>query len=314
MGWFIVPALLVLLVIAGLVVRAKVNAEDGGFFGAVAAGLGLAILVGIVFFSSYTVVPPRNEGIVVEFGKATSSVPSGFHWVAPWSTVETVDATVQNINLTTDIGIWNTGACTAVTVRLANQTTACVDITLQWNVDRGANNINELWQKYRGSNDNVIGNIGHNVVDRQVRVALNEVFENYNPLSVLATGTKVDTTTLDLAQKALEILKANVDQGIQVEVLTIPLVHYDAVTQGKLNGYAQALADTQIATQQKLTAEQQRLANDILSKATSTNDKGVQYQNCLNLIKDLAAKSQLTGLPPTFNCGNAPVSVIVGQK
>lgn len=83
---------------------------------------------------------------------------------------------------------------------------------------------------------------------------------------------------------------------------------------GALNGFAQALADTQIATQQKLTAEQQKLANDFLA-AASSNDPGVKYQNCLNLVKDLAAKGQLQNLPPTFNCGGPDSTpVIVGQR
>jgi len=270
----VVPILLVLFGLA-VAVFGQALFETDYKFGPIVSGTLIALIgLGIFGFNSFTTVPPRNVGVQVEFGKPTASLENGFHWVAPWSSIETVDATVQNINLNTDIGLWNTGACTAVTVRLANQTTACVDVTVQWNVDRHAN-ASELWQKYRGNNDDVVKNVGHNVVDRQMRVALNEVFENYNPLAVLATGEKSTTTTLDLANKALGILKQNVEAGIQVDVLTIPLVHYDAVTQGKLNGFAQALADTQIATQQKLTAEQQKLANEKLA-VSSSNDPGVK--------------------------------------
>ncbi len=107
-------------------------------------------------------------------------------------------------------------------------------------------------------------------------------------------------------------MKSHVDSGIVVDTLRISLVHFDDTTQGKLNGFAQALADTQIATQQKLTAEQQKQANDLLA-AASSNDPGVKYQNCLNLLKDLAAKGQLQNLPPTFNCGDATAPVIIGQ-
>jgi hypothetical protein len=101
-------------------------------------------------------------------------------------------------------------------------------------------------------------------------------------------------STADLATATVADMRATVDKGIVVDTLLISVVHYDDVTQQKLNGYAQALADTQIATQQKLTAEQQRLANEKLATASS-NDAGVKYQNCLNLIKDLAAKGQLAG-------------------
>jgi hypothetical protein len=109
-------------------------------------------------------------------------------------------------------------------------------------------------------------------------------------------------------------MRASVDPGINVDTLLISVVHFDPVTQDKLNAYAQAIADTQIATQAKKTAEQQHEANDLLA-AKSSSDAGVEYQNCLNLVKDLAAKNQLASLPATFNCNQgASTPVIVGGK
>jgi hypothetical protein len=243
-------------------------------------------------------------GVVNTFGRADQSLPNGWHWVRPWSSIETVDATVKNINLDND-------AKNCVTVRLANQTTACVDLTLQWNIDQHAN-ANELWQRYRGTNDDVVGNVGKNVVERELRRSLNVVFEKYNPLAVLTGQGPANLSTGDLAAQALALMKSSVDPGIQIDTLLISVVHFDDITQQKLNGYAQALADTQIATQQKLTAEQQKLANDQLAVGSS-NDPGVKYQNCLNLLKDLAAKGQLQNLPPTFNCSESTTPVIVGK-
>jgi regulator of protease activity HflC (stomatin/prohibitin superfamily) len=315
MFWFVAG---ILIVLGGIVVFAlrgraatagKGHTRPGSAQPALAATLGIAmILVGLfaIVWDSFTIVPARNVGIVNTFGKAENALDNGFHWVKPWSSVETVDATVQNINLSND-------AKNCITVRLANQTTACVDTTVQWNIDQKAN-ANELWQRYRGNNDDVVGNVGRNVVERELRRSLNVVFEGYNPLSVLAGGTQPSITTDQLAANALSEMKSHVDAGIVIDTLRISLVHYDEVTQGKLNGYAQALADTQIAEQQKKTAEQQKAGNDLLA-AASSNDPGVKYQNCLNLIKDLAAKGQLQNLPPTFNCGeSATAPVIVGQK
>jgi len=273
---------------------------------AMAIAIGIMALAGlIVFFDSFTIVPARNVGIVNTFGKAEAALDNGWHWVKPWSSVETVDATVQNINLSQD-------AKNCITVRLANQTTACVDVTVQWNIDQKAN-ANELWQRYRGTNDDVVGNVGRNVVERELRRSLNVVFESYNPLSVLTGGGAPTTKTDDLAATALKEMKQHVDSGIVVDTLRISLVHFDGVTQDKLNGYAQALADTQIATQQRLTAEQQKAANDVLAQSSSS-DPGVKYQNCLNLLKDLAAKGQLQNLPPTFNCAGSDTPVIVNSK
>lgn len=307
MGWFILGIILVVSGVAATVWfrrrASRVTAVRIGAMGAIGA-----IVLGVcaIFGSSFTIVPARNVGIVNTFGKAEQALDNGFHWVKPWSSVETIDATVQNINLGSD-----TKNC--VTVRLANQTTACVDVTVQWNIDQKAN-ANELWQRYRGNNDNVVGNVGRNVVERELRRALNVVFETYNPLQVLAGGDTPSVKTDDLATKALTEIRAHVDAGIVIDTVRISLVHFDQTTQDKLNGFAQALADTQIATQQKKTAEQQKLANDLLA-AASSNDPGVKYQNCLNLVKDLAAKGQLQNLPPTFNCGSdGSAPVIVGQK
>jgi hypothetical protein len=72
-----------------------------------------------------------------------------------------------------------------------------------------------------------------------------------------------------------------------------------------------ALAETRIATQNRATAEQKALANKALATQVSVCDPGVQYQNCLNLIADLAARGQLGQLPPTFNCGDPRSQVIV---
>ena len=305
MAWFIIG----ILSLAGGIVALSTRrlARDSEMQRKVAV-LGGVLLAGGIFtvaMNSFTIVPARNVGVVNTLGKAEGALDNGFHLVKPWSSIENVDATVQNINLSSD-------AHNCITVRLANQTTACVDVTVQWNIDQHAN-ANELWQRYRGNNDDVVGNVGRNVVERELRRSLNVVFETYNPLSVLAQGDKPNVTTDQLATLALAEMKAHVDAGIVVDTLRISVVHFDDTTQQKLNGYAQALADTQIATQQKKTAEQQKAANDLLA-AASSNDPGVKYQNCLNLIKDLAAKNQLQNLPQVFSCGDGSTPVILGQK
>lgn len=312
MFWFIAGSAIALIGVVALLVRKRVAGDPAGrdYDSAKTAGTVISVallIVGLftIVWDSFTIVPARNVGIVNTFGKADAALDNGFHWVRPWSSVETVDATVQNINLSSD-------AHNCPTVRLANQTTACVDTTVQWNIDQHAN-ANELWQRYRGNNDDVVGNIGRNVVERELRRSLNVVFETYNPLAVLQGGGAPSISTDDLATRALAEMRSHVDTGIVIDTMRISLVHFDETTQGKLNGYAQALADTQIATQQKLTATQQKLANDLLA-AASSNDPGVKYQNCLNLLKDLAAKGQLQNLPPTFNCGGSTTPVIVGSK
>lgn len=303
MIWFVIGVLFILAGIGGATFARGNSDEVVAHHVKLAALAVVALGLFTIVWDSFTIVPARNVGIVNTLGKAEEALDNGFHWVKPWSSVETVDATVQNINR-------DAAAKNCVTVRLANQTTACVDVTLQWNIDQNAN-ANELWQRYRGTNDDVVGNVGHNVVERELQRALNRTFESYNPLAILQTG-QAPTKTDDLAAAALKEMKAHVDKGIIVDTLLIAVTHFDDTTQGKLNAFAQALADTQVATQKKLTNEQIKAANDLLVSASS-NDPGVKYQNCITLVKDLAAMGQLQNLPTTFNCNENGTPVIVSK-
>jgi regulator of protease activity HflC (stomatin/prohibitin superfamily) len=303
--WFVISLVLIIIGIFVLSTGHRVRLDGKPASGTGALG-GVLVTIGMlaILLNCFTVIPARNVGVVNTFGVANQALDNGIHFVAPWSSIETIDATVQNINRDED-----TKNC--VTVRLANQTTACVDLTLQWNIDQNAN-ANELWQRYRGSNDKVVENVGNNVVMRELQRALNVVFETYNPLGAIVDGAPA-VKTADLAKKALDDLKSSVDKGIVVDALLISVVHFDATTQDKLNAFAQSLADTRVAEQNKKTAEQQRAANDLLV-ASSSDNEGVKYQNCLNVIKDLAAKNQLVNLPAAFTCGPGGSPVLVQAK
>jgi regulator of protease activity HflC (stomatin/prohibitin superfamily) len=314
MFWFITGLVLVLLGIVAFAVRKRVagkpdtrDYEPG--LTTVATVLGLVLLIAGVFtvaWDSWTIIPARNVGVVNTFGNANRTLDNGAHLVAPWSSVETIDATVQTFK-------FDKADNSCVTVRLANQTTACVDTTLQWNIDQKAD-ANSLWQRYRGSNDDVLANVGNNVVKRELQRAMNGVFETYNPLAVLQGGTNLIKTD-DLAAQVLGKVRNTVDPGIVIDTVLISIVHFDDTTQGKLNAFAQALADTQVAMQTEQTNKAIKLANDALA-STSSADPGVQYQNCLNLVRYLASVNQLQNLPQTFNCsqGAGGTPVIVGSK
>ena len=311
MFWFIVGLVLVVGGIVGIILATKfdrdLSSEEEMRTISFLVG-GVALLVGVVtiFLNTFAVVPARNVGVVNAFGKVQGSVDNGWVWVAPWASVELVDATVKNVNLDEDTK-------NPVVVRLGNSTTANVDLTVQWHVDQNGNAA-ELWQRYRGTNNDLIGNVQENVVKRKLVPAVNRAFEKHDPLAAAIAGKDTNTTNKEMSAAILNDLRAGMDAGIVIDSVEVQFVHYDGVTQEKLNAYAQALADTRIAQQRVLTAEQVRIANEKLAAGTAVRDAGVQYQNCLNLIADLASKNQLGNLPPTFNCGGSGTPVIVGQK
>lgn len=249
-----------------------------------------------IVWDSWTMVSPKNVGVVDNMGSADRTLNNGPHWVYPWANVNIVDATTKNINLDAD-------AHNCMSVRLRMGQEACVDLTGQWHInqDRDANLV---WQKYRGKDD-LTTVIETNVVKRELQRALNDAFASYDPLAFLNTGKESDENSGTLSNEVLRDMQSRLPSGVVMENFLISQIHYDAATQSKLDAFSQAQGDTRIAQQQTLTAAEQKLAAQKLAEAAAAlNNPGIQYQNCLNMLNALALKDQLKNLPASFNCGN----------
>jgi regulator of protease activity HflC (stomatin/prohibitin superfamily) len=255
-----------------------------------------------ITWDSWTMISPRSVGVVDNMGNADVTLSNGASWVYPWANIRVVDATTKNVNLDAD-----TKNC--MTVRLATGQEACVDLTGQWHINQDKD-ANLIWQKYRG-NEDLTDLVQKNVILRDLQRAMNAAFLSYDPLSALITGKASDENSVTLATEALTDIRTTLPQGVVMENLQIGQIHYGAVTQQKLDAFAQSQADTRIAEQNVKTAEQQKLAAQELAKAKADlNDPGVQYQNCLNALSKLAADDQLKNLPNAFTCGS---SNVIGQ-
>jgi hypothetical protein len=307
-GWFITTIVVTLIALAcygGAIVVVRSDgdrASRGLVWGGLAAIVAVFALGTVI--SSATLIPTRSVGVEVEFGKPVGSLTNGLHWVAPWASVEKFDASVQ----TTKLDGKDDTPC--VTVRLGNSTQACVDVVTQWNIDPNGDVI-ELYRSYHS-----FDKIESNLVLVQLQHALRDTFGTFDPLAALADANAAKQPSLDeLAATTKSAFAGYVGAGITVKSVTVSLVHYDGDTENRLKAYQQALADTRIAQQRKATAQQVADANNILAGNAASKDPGVQYQNCLNLISDLAQKGLLKDLPPTFNCNSGAQSpVIVGGK
>lgn len=320
MVWFVLCMLLALAAVMTLVIglrrprtigvqrgygRSEEDVPNEARGIAILAGVACLVVAAIgLFFCSFTVIPTRSVGVTVAFGRPDNqSLKNGFHFVKPWASVEKFDASVKTLKLDAANGKSDDGDLgNCVTVRLANQTTACVDVSVQWNIDPDGDVV-ELYRKYKS-----FDNVQNNLVERQLVHALNVAFETYDPLRSINGGGEAAQSLDDLAGKASTALATAVGSGIKISNLTIPLVHFDNTTQDKLNAYAQALADTRIAEQRKQTALAQKAANDALASGANSNNPGVLYQNCLDMVERLAKEGK--GLPPAFNCGAPPATVV----
>ena len=313
MFWFIVN---VVLILVGLLVLAKSRKwslavdEEVPVWGFRALGT-VAIFANVlfIFLSSYTIVQPKNVGIVTTFGRLNNTpLNPGWHWVAPWDDVHTLDATLVTSKYEGD---------SKIPVRLANGSIAYLNVTVQWHPD-DAHDTPALWQTYKGKDGEIQANLQHNVVDRQVRAELMLVFEQYDPLRAMMSPDGMDQklTIGQLGAQAFDALKAKVDAGINVKSLTLGLPEYDAATQKKLDDYNQLQADTRLAEARKKLNENIVAANKVLAADKSTNDPGVQFQVCVDLVKWLVDHNKLMDLPPAFSwCGeNNKPAVLLQAK
>lgn len=276
---------------------------DAAVLAAAAAVLAVLGVLGVLLDSSHAVAA---RGVMVQsrFGKVVAAPQGpGWHWVNPVNTVEEFDASVQTLKFFQGEKD-DDGNC--LTVRLGNNTMACVDVTAQWNINHRGD-VNSLYLQYK-----TFANIHTNLVIRQLQSALNEVFGTYDPLQSIDSGTnRPAVTTKTLQDYVRGDLQRDLGTAISIDSVTIPIIHFDTATEDRLKAFQQALADTRIAAQQVATARQQADANNILSSNTATGNPGVQYQNCLNLILQLSKSNQLGGLPPTFNCGGSAAGTLI---
>ncbi len=300
-----VCAIVAFLLGVGLIVRAsrQVDLNDRGFTALAGVAL-VAIWLLVGFVDSTHIVAARGVAVQTRFGKVVGQpLGPGFHWVNPANDVEEFDASVKTLKFFQGEKE-DDGNC--LTVRLGNSTTACVDVTAQWNINHRGD-VNALYLQYKTFN-----NIHDNLVIRQLQSALNEVFGTYDPLNAIGSGTDRPAVTTKTLQDYVKLyLQRDLGSAITVDSVTIPLIHFDGPTEDRLRSFQQALADTRIATQQVQTAQQQAKANDALNNDAATGNPGVQYQNCLSLMTSLAKMNQLTNLPQTFTCGGTTAGTLL---
>ncbi|WP_029926337.1 SPFH domain-containing protein [Nocardia otitidiscaviarum] len=268
------------------------DAEDRAV--AFAVGVIAAALAAILFgLSCVTIVSTRNVGIVTSFGKPVGTKSNGLNVKWPWQKVPELNGTIRTDN---QVGGWREGTCDGATaVRLANNSTACVDNTIRWRIVPAAGD--DLFRDYQ--NDD---NIRDSLVTRELNATLNAVFADYNPLDPKAVG---GPDLSQLSEEVTRVLREKIRDQIEVQNVIISIVHFDGQTQDKINAYQAQIANTRIAEESQRTAAAQAEANRILASSVS-NDPNVLVARCLDLL------ASGKPLPTGFQCwpGNGvPLSI-----
>jgi regulator of protease activity HflC (stomatin/prohibitin superfamily) len=267
MTWQIV-LFIVCLIIAGvgaLLWLLKRNSAGGSRGKAVTIA---ALAAAILFFllGCVTIVGTRQIAIVTAFGRPTGvSLNNGFHTKWPWQMTHPMDGAVQ-----IDKYVKVDNRDERIVVRLGNQSTALADVSIRWQLKQPA--APELFQQYK-----TFDNVRVNLIERNLSVALNEVFAAFNPLD----PQNLDVSPLpSLAKRAADIMRQDVGSQVDIFDVNVPTIQYDQGTEDKINQLNQQRAQTSIAVEAQKTAEAQAKANEILSRSIS-NDPNVVVQNCI---------------------------------
>jgi regulator of protease activity HflC (stomatin/prohibitin superfamily) len=247
-----------------------------------AMGFGMFFLVGALFAtlaSSFNSVGTYDIGVTTNFGKVISYVGPGAHWIAPWENMSLMDESVQTVNDT-------------ITVRVAGQQTAQATVRLRVQLVPSATDA--LFKQYKGNTQNVINAL----VEPELNVALNGVYDGYDPILPLSTdaapGTVDNPTTGQLSARVKSALTTAIGTQVKVDTLVVQPLRYDQTVENRINTVLAQTAKTDVAKQSIVTAEDQARANKALQQNVTPL---TLVQQCMTAIAD----GQLNP-PAGFSC------------
>ena len=256
--------------------------SDEAGFRAVALAVGGLFAVGTalaVFFSSFNSVGTYDIGVTTSFGKVISYVGPGAHFIPPYENMALMDESVQ----TTDDNL---------VVRVSGQQTAQADVKLRWQLVPSATD--GLFKQYKGNTKNVETAL----VKPELNVAMNSVYDGYDPILPLSTGAKPGTpdnpTTQQLSDAVRAQLVGKIGYQVQIDTLIVEPLKYDQTVESRINSVLAQTAKTDVAKQSIVTANSQALANKALQQNVTPL---TLVQQCMTAISD----GQLTP-PAGFSC------------
>ena len=258
--------------------------------GWVLASVFLFATVMATVFSSFNSVGTYDIGVTTSFGRVISYVGPGAHWVAPWNNVSLMDESVQTID-------------DNLTVRVAGQQTAGAEVKLRVQLVPSATD--SLFKQFKGNTQNVITAL----VKPELNVAMNSVYDGYDPILPLSTGAKAGTPDNPSTQQLSDAVKAKLTAAIGTQVtvntLIVQPLKYDQTVENRINSVLAQTAKTDVAKQAEITAQAQAAANNTIQASISKNPL-VIANNCVNGLID----GQITN-EPGFSCWPGPGSGVV---
>jgi regulator of protease activity HflC (stomatin/prohibitin superfamily) len=258
-------------------------------------GVGLGIAAGSVLFALIVTlamgaetVDARSVGIQTSFGKYTSTLPSGFHFVAPWSSVEQFSTQVQYLDIQ------------QVPVSFAGGSGGSVNATVRWTItpDKAEN----LWKKYR-----TFDAVRDRLVKAETQNAIAPAISQFSPVEAKdgANRQKIQDEISKLVATAVA------DDGVSIDSVNVTGVALDERAQNSLNRVTEATANIDRA---KAEQERARIDNETAQLREASNTPQALTRQCLDVVNnwDVNKNGQL---PATFDCGlGGDAQILVGAK
>ena len=272
-------------------VAAGKTQDIGHIFKRVVIGL-LTATVLTLAWSSWVQVDTKNIGVMTSFGRPTQPLDNGPHAVWPWQVKNELDGAIQ----TDSYAGQDDTPC--VTVRIARQATACVDMSVKWQLVK--DEATTVFQDYRA-----FSNVRDSLVRRELGATGNEVFAGYDPLKFDDDGVSLAPSNDALSKQATTVLQRKAGAKIKVESVVVNYVKLDDATQQKLNEHNAETAKTNIAIQAQKTAKEQAKANAELA-ASLSKDPNVLTARCFDLYELAINKGQQVPMAGMAGCWNTP--------
>lgn len=277
---------LVLAVIAVLALL-TVKVFKGGAVATAAVSGALALLC--LVLASTTIVGTRQIGVATQFNRPNGDTyTNGFHFKSPLVKVHEMDGAVQIDTYQGD---------SRIAVRLGNNSTALADASIRWQIKQDA--ADELFVQYK-----TFDGVRVNLIERNLKVALNEAFASFDPLAT----KNLETSPLPAISKdALDILRDKVGAEVEIIDVSVPTIDYDDKTEERINQINEERANTTKAGQEVETNKKRREAAEELAKMPPP-DLRISIANCLNKMAETGTNLNCfpigQGVVPTLSIPN----------
>lgn len=260
----------------------------------------------MIMGSCLTIVDARAVGVKTAFSKESGTVgpglsPKGPHEdVEEWTTRNQVVRFEKGIKDDDDDDNFHGYGC--ITVRLGNQSDACIEGTVTFAITEKS--VLGLWRQHK-----TFSGALRDFVVPQAKTAVDFVFGGWNPVAGIDKGienvekrTNEDWSKL-LRPKVTEMYKA---RSVDLVDAQVTFVHLDDKTREQINQITAQQAATEVAKEKIKTAQAEADA--------SAARKEKAGQTCIDLYRDLAAADQLKNVNPGFNCGGPTPGLVVQPR